>query len=280
MARRREVLIMVAPNGARLSKSDVPTVPLTPRELAAEARACRRAGAAAMHVHVRDAQGRHSLRAEDYRAALRAIRAAVGDDMALQITTEAAGIYDLSAQMAVVRALKPVFVSLALREFLPSGQDAARRRQVADFLRWMRGQGIWPQIILYAPEEVARLARLMKEGIIPWARPFLLFVLGRYGGRQAGPEMLDDFVKVVQDAGLSAAWMACAFGARQLDVLEQAAAAGGHVRVGFENGRELAPSVPAENNARLVAALAERLRARGMTPMPPARAKEVLRGSD
>ena len=56
-----EVLLMVAPTGAHLSKAEAPGLPVTPEELAAEAAACKVAGAAALHLHVRDEQGRHTL---------------------------------------------------------------------------------------------------------------------------------------------------------------------------------------------------------------------------
>ena len=71
-------------------------------------------------------------------------------------------------------------------------------------------------------------------------------------------------------------WMACAFGPHQIEVLERAAEMGGHVRVGFENGRDIAPGKPAATNADLVTALAERLRARGLAPMPPTSAHALF----
>ena len=54
-------LIMVAPNGARKTKADHPALPITPAELAATASACLEAGAAAIHLHVRDRDGGHTL---------------------------------------------------------------------------------------------------------------------------------------------------------------------------------------------------------------------------
>ena len=65
--------ITVAPNGARLQKSDHPAVPLSVDEIASTAAACWASGADALHLHVRDAQGKHSLDAGRYRAALDAI---------------------------------------------------------------------------------------------------------------------------------------------------------------------------------------------------------------
>ena len=53
--------LMVAPNGARKSSADHPGLPITVDAIAAEAAACREAGAQALHLHVRDDAGRHTL---------------------------------------------------------------------------------------------------------------------------------------------------------------------------------------------------------------------------
>ncbi len=271
-----QVLIMVAPNGARLGKEDHPALPMTAQELAAEACACQRAGAAAVHLHVRDAAGRHSLDATLYRDALRAMRAEVGREMVLQITTEAAGIHDIMQQMQVVRDVRPEGVSLALREFLPEDADDTQQRQVADFLAWMAEVGIAPQFILYEPAEVARLARLVEQGVVPWRRPFPLFVLGRHDGTPATPGMLDGFLQAYESFDSDAEWMACAFGPRQIEVLTEVARQGGHVRVGFENGREIAPGRLAADNAALVRALVQRLEDCGLRPMAASSARVLM----
>ena len=283
---KQPTLIMVAPNGARLTKRDAPNVPITPAELAAEAADCLRAGAAAMHLHVRDARGWHSLDPEHYRAAIAAIRAAVGDDLLLQVTSEAAGVYGWREQAEAVRALEPEAVSIALREFLPEEADAEQRREVADFFRWLHACATAVQIICYAPEEVERLVGLREEGVIPWRHPFLLFVLGTradYEGQgevasaDAALSRLDAFLRTLAPLREEVAWMACAFGPHQLDVLEEAARRGGHVRVGFENGRDIAPGHSAPDNAALVAALAARLHNAGLTPMDVAAARALFR---
>ncbi len=54
-------LITVAPTGAESAKADVPALPVTLGELVATARACEAAGAAVIHVHIRDAAARPTL---------------------------------------------------------------------------------------------------------------------------------------------------------------------------------------------------------------------------
>ena len=77
--------LMVAPTGARLSKSDHPGLPISPEEIAQTAKASALAGAHALHLHVRDAEGRHSLDAGRYREAMAAVAEAV-PGMAIQVT--------------------------------------------------------------------------------------------------------------------------------------------------------------------------------------------------
>jgi uncharacterized protein (DUF849 family) len=267
------VLLMVAPNGARRTRADHPALPLTPEEMAETAAACAREGAAALHLHVRDEQERHSLDPRHYRAALAAIERRAGGRICVQITTEAAGRYDRHAQMECVRALRPGAVSLALREILPG--DAPRlREETHAFLLELGRQAISPQFILYAPSEVRRLARLHAEGVIPQRRPFLLFVLGRYGGPPGRPEDMGGWLEAL--GGLNCHWMVCAFGPAEAEVACAAATAGGHARIGFENNLLLPDGTLAPDNAALVAATRERLRARGHVLMPSAAAADLL----
>jgi hypothetical protein len=170
-------MLMVAPNGGRHGREWHAAIPLAAAELAADAVACAAAGASALHCHVRDAEGRHSLDVGLYHEWLAAVRRAAGDRLLLQVTTEAVGIYRPEAQMACVRALRPEAVSLALRELLPEGADPAPFR---DFLLWLVAERISPQFILYDPDDVARLERLRQGGTIPQRAPLALFVLGRY----------------------------------------------------------------------------------------------------
>lgn len=267
-----EVLIMVAPNGARRSKADHPALPLTAAEIAADAAAAAAAGAAAIHLHVRDENGLHTLDPGIYREVIQAVRAATDPAFVIQITTEAVGRYTPEEQMAAVRALRPEAVSLALGEIIP---DRAAEAEARAFLHWMVERAVAPQFILYRPEEVGQLHDLVDRGVIPFPRPILLFVLGRYArDQQSAPEDLDPFVGAL--AGRDLPWAMCAFGKREADCAIRAAQLGGHVRVGFENNLSLPGGGLAPSNAALVAATADLLRAAGFRLMEPARARQVM----
>ncbi|MFQ5984647.1 MAG: 3-keto-5-aminohexanoate cleavage protein [Alphaproteobacteria bacterium] len=242
-----KLIVTVAPNGARRTKRDHPALPLTPDEIARTAAACREAGAAMLHLHVRDKDGRHSLDVEAYREAIAAVRRAVGDGLIIQATTEAAGRYGPAEQMAAMRALRPEATSLALREIVP---DAQAERKAARFFAWLEKEQVVPQFILYSADELARYQDLRTRGVIPGARHFLLFVLGRYDTAEAAkPAELLPFLAALGDDG---PWAVCAFGARENACALAAAALGGHLRVGFENNLYLCDRSPAPTNAALV----------------------------
>src|SRR3954465_13694285 len=106
------VAIAVAPNGGRRAKADHPAIPLTIPELARVAAESLDAGAAMIHAHIRDAQGRHLLDAATYRDATAAIRRSVGEKLVIQVTSESIDRYQPAEQIAVIKAVKPEAVSL------------------------------------------------------------------------------------------------------------------------------------------------------------------------
>jgi uncharacterized protein (DUF849 family) len=248
------LILAVAPNGARKTRADHPAVPISPAELAATAAAAQAAGACMIHLHVRDAEHKHSLDVGAYREASAAVREAVGDRMVIQVTSEAVGLFTPQQQMAMVRELRPEAVSLAVREVIP---DAAAGDEAREFLAWLVGDGILPQYILYAPEDVPHFGKLQAEGVIPAGPAFLLFVLGRYTpGQRSVPNDLLPFLTAIEDwpqaAGLP--WAICAFGPKETACVTAAATLGGHARVGFENNLFLPSGRRAGDNAELVAA--------------------------
>lgn len=265
------LIVSVAPNGARRGKADHPAIPLTADEIGREAARCRDAGAAMIHLHVRDRAGRHLLDADAYREATAAIRRTAGDEIIVQVTTEAAGRYGPETQRAVMRELRPEALSVALREMVA---DAEAEPEAAAFFAWLAAERIIPQYILYAPDEIARYRELRARGVIPGARHFLLFVLGRYGGGDSRPRDLLPFIAAHGDD--PSPWAVCAFGRRENACALVAAALGGHARVGFENNLHLADGRPAPDNAALVAQVREGAAALGRGLADARAAREML----
>ncbi|MFY9183987.1 MAG: 3-keto-5-aminohexanoate cleavage protein [Limnohabitans sp.] len=265
------LLITVAPNGAYKQRPDHAALPLTSAELGQTAKQCLDAGAAMIHMHIRDAQGRHSLDVQGYRDAQQAVKAAVGDDMIIQVTSEAARVYKAPEQIAMVTALQPEAVSVGLREVdQPEIGDAG----LAQFFGWLAKERVMTQVIVYDVTDLQRWQALRAQGVVPDAPWSLLFVLGRYSvGQTSEPRDLLPFV--MAHTG-SEPWSMCAFGAGEHACATTAAALGGHVRVGFENNLLLNNGQVAPDNAALVRQVADSARVLGRSLCTAQQAREAF----
>ena len=237
-------LIMVAPNGARKNKADHPAVPIRCEELAATAQSCFAAGARAFHLHVRDANGDHSLDPQRYHEAIVAIKEAA-PEMSVQITTESAGKYDVCAQYACLKAVESKWASISIREM---ERDTATAHKLYTFAS---EAGIKVQHILYSIEDMKLLQAWYSTGVIPVHLRSVIFVLGRYNPAvSAQVTDLEPFVLALKNMHLE--WMLCAFGPNELAFAVAAVTKGGSIRIGFENNLHMPNGALAENNAQLI----------------------------
>lgn len=253
------MILAVAPNGARRGKGDHAALPMSVAEIAEEAKACHDAGASLLHLHVRDNAGRHSLDPIAYQQAIAAIRRLAGEDLVIQITTEAAGCFGREVQIETALAVDADSVSLAVREICPT---EAEEKSAGDVYRALAEKGVIAQHILYDAADVSRFNDLRRRGVIPAFAPFLQLVLGRYGeGSAGGPADFFALMKALKDS--DAIWSVCCFGFWETMAVAAAAAYGGHARVGFENSFHARDSSIARSNSQRVEECAELIRATG-----------------
>ena len=250
----------MAPNGARRTKADHPALPISTEEVAETALSCFDAGANAIHLHVRDGDGRHSLDVGRYRDAIAAI-SDLAPMMSIQVTTEAAGIYDVPAQFACLAQLCPDAASVSVREMNRDSGTAARLYAFAD------EAGIDLQHICYDLTDLATLAQWQRAGIIGEPPHSVLFVLGKYQPQVlAKPADLDPFLAATDDWALD--WSICAFGRDEATCLLYALERGGNVRTGFENNIHLPNGQLASDNSELVRLTRSAGLSLGLTPHP------------
>jgi uncharacterized protein (DUF849 family) len=243
--------LMVAPNGARRGKADHPALPVRLPEIVETARACFEAGADGLHLHLRDGEGRHLLDAGAYREALEELRRAV-PEMAVQVTTEAAGAHAPPAQRAVALESGADLVSVALREM------AAEEAEAPGFYAACAERSIAVQHILYEAADFDLLTRLVPDGLRAAEGLQLIFVLGRYSdGQESDARDLGPFLERLAAREATADWALCAFGLAETDCLRAAHAAGGKLRVGFENSLWHADGRMARDNAERVREVVE-----------------------
>lgn len=241
--------LMVAPNGARRGRANHAAIPLTDDALVETAIECHRAGADGIHVHLRDDQGIHLLDVARYHALLSRLTEAV-PNMYLQVTSEAANIYEAAEQQKIVRELQPRYVSVALREMVRKDDDWSA---ASDFYSWAEDSGVEIQHIIYSIDELQLFIKSCASGRISGDHHLLQLVLGTYdGSKLSDPANVRTFADMLASSGLSIDWGLCAFGAEETACLIETARNGGKARVGFENSLWNADGSVAQDNAERV----------------------------
>jgi len=245
------ILIAVAPNGARKTKADLLNIPLTAEELAIDAKACQDAGAAMMHLHVRDNMGGHSLNVTKYEEAIGEIKKATNNQMLIQVTSEAVGKYTVKEQFEMIYSLKPDAVSIAIREIHHFGEI-----EVNEIFNFMRKNNIYPQIILYNSHDVASYEKWLGDGVLPGKAYPVLYVIGK---TQPKGTFRSDFLTEAFDPIKTSSWMVCGFGKFEYSAVTKAANLGGHIRLGFENNHWLNNGSIANSNAEIISQISDYL---------------------
>jgi 3-keto-5-aminohexanoate cleavage enzyme len=247
---QKPYIIMSAPNGARRQKKDHPEIPITPVEMATCAEQILDNGASMLHLHVRDDDNKHSLDVERYKASIKAVKDAVGDNLIIQTTSEAVGLYNREQQMEMVKTLKPDAISLALRELCPTDNEI---QEFNDFNKWLNDEHIFPQYILYNPEDYLCFEEYRKKGIFHNEAPFVLFVMGIYAGPTPDTAKLMDLAK-----DCTTPWALCGFAKNEKECVAHSEENNGHIRVGFENNIYREDGSLLENNGEMIRYAAEK----------------------
>jgi uncharacterized protein (DUF849 family) len=242
-------LITVAPTGAETAKADAPALPTTLEELVATARACERAGAAMIHVHLRDEQDRSCLDVGKLREAVAGIRAETS--LLVQLST-GGGVHDSFADRIAVLDAAPDSCSLTCGT-VNFGDDVFANPWglITELYRAARDRGVIPEFELFDLGHVATLHRLLDGyGPPPTGRVHADLVMGVPGGV---PGTTAALVAMVAALPAGATWSATGIGRSSLPVALAALSAGGHLRVGMEDTLTFARGVPVTDNAQLVA---------------------------
>jgi uncharacterized protein (DUF849 family) len=266
----RDVIIMVAPNGARKTKSDHARLPVSIDATVSEAALCHAAGACALHAHVRGASDEHVLDAGLYRELIAEMSARV-PGMLIQVTSEAVGIYSPQQQVDCIQAVVPQMASMCLREI---SSDFTQPEYAREFFAWCDEQSVHIQHIVFSAEEFRHFLDYREQGVIPAGHRCVLFVLGRYNvSFQSDPADLEPFLQF-DLGGLD--WFTCAFGHQEQQCVTAAINASGHARIGFENNLYLPNGEIAENTAALVSSLGDNLREQDCHAMNSDDARQLL----
>ncbi len=266
-------LITVAPTGAETSKDACPTLPTSLTELVETARRCEAAGAAMIHVHIRDADHRPTLDLGRLEATVAALRTETG--LIVQLSTGGAVTDPYDERLRVLDA-EPDSCSLTMGTV--NFGDAVFSNPwpfVVELYQLTQERGIVPEFELFDLGHVAALHRLLDiYGLPAGGRVHCDFVMGVPGGMPGDAATLVAAVRGLPNAVTS--WSATGVGRTTLPVALAALSCGGHLRVGMEDTLTLAKGRPVRHNAELVERAATLAELAQRPPMSADAAQDLL----
>ncbi len=264
------VILTAAIVGAELSRAQTPHLPFTPAEVADEAARCREAGAAILHLHVRNDDGTNTQSAERFARVLEAV--ARKCDCIVQTTTGGAVGMSIDERCGPL-ACKPEMATLNCGT-INFGDDVFvnTRRDIRTLAARIRAVGAVPELECYEVGHVEEALSLASEGLLEPPLHFQ-FVLGVKGAIPAREDVVQYLRSLVPPGST---WAVAATGRWQQPMTELAMRLGGHARVGIEDNIYASKGVLAQGSAPLVARAAEYARNLGRTPADPDRARRLL----
>jgi 3-keto-5-aminohexanoate cleavage enzyme len=265
-------LLTVAPTGAETAKTDAPALPVTVDELVSTAKASQAAGAAVIHVHLRDARAEPTLDLGRAREAVQAIRDAT--DLVVQVSSGGA-VTDSEDSRLRVLDCEPDGASLTCGT-VNFGTDVFMNRWefIERLFLAMRERQIVPEFELFDLGHVATMRRLLDKHGAPFGgHVHCDLVMGVPGGM---PGTTSALLACVQALPPEATWSATGVGRTTIPVMLAALSAGGHLRVGMEDTLTFAPGQPVRNNAELVERAADLARLAQRPPLSSDEARVLL----
>ncbi len=287
---KRQVIVTCAITGGGDTVGKHPAIPVTPEQIAVSALEATKAGAAIVHIHVRDPQtGKPSAKLEYYREVVERIRAADGN-VVINLTTGAGARYIPSKEnpkiggegttilppeerVHHIEALKPEICTLDITsmnfgEFVFVNTPPHLRIMA----KAVNAAGALPELELFDTGNVRLALRLIEEGVLRQPAMFQI-CLGVPWGAPATTEAMM-FMRDMLPKG--SFWTGFGIGGQQFPMVAQAILLGGHTRVGLEDNLYLERGVFAKSNAELVGKAVRIMRALDCEPATPADARRIL----
>ncbi|BBI33317.1 BKACE family enzyme [Cohnella abietis] len=255
----KKIGICAAITGSMTMKETMPGLPVTVDEIINCAYECSVAGAAMIHVHVRDREEKPSLDFSLYKEVISGIREKC--DVLICISTSN-HLVDVSDNNRIkLMELKPDLASIEVTSLKrPDGGIRNSKEFVIEMLEAMRKNEVKPEFEIFNPRMLKELMRLVELGLIE-ENVFIQFVIGSMGGMKADYKniqwMLDSVPKGFH-------WSAAGIAGMQLPVNFISILNGCDViRTGMEDNRYLLKGVPVKNNVEFVNRAANMIRMLG-----------------
>jgi 3-keto-5-aminohexanoate cleavage enzyme len=238
-------IITAALTGPVATKADNPGLPGSVAEIAASAKAAYDAGAAVIHIHLRDEQGNMTADLDVARRTVEAVREVCPGIVQLS-TGGLAFAYE--ERMKLVEA-KPAMATLNPCT-MTFGAEEFRNppKQMMELAARMIELGIKPEVEIYDTGHLGMMMNLVKKGLL--LEPLQVsFVMGVRGGMAGDPTLL---AYLVRELPPGTSWQVIAVARANLPMTTIGLAMGGNARTGMEDTLMVEPGKPAASNAQLV----------------------------
>jgi len=296
-----KALFTAAITGSIHTPTMSPYLPITPEQIADNAVQACEAGAAVVHIHVRNPEtGQPSPDLELFKKVLTRVKGKC--DVIICPTTGGGFGMTPEQRVAVVSTCKPELASCNMgsmnfalfpllekmkdfkfpweKQYLESTEDVIfpnTFKSIRIFLNTFNENGTRPELEVYDAGMINNTAFMIGRGLLK-TPVYLQFVLGILGGMAATIENLVFLYESAcrQIGEKNFVWSVCAAGRTELPMCTHALLMGGNARVGMEDALWLDKGVPAKNNAELVAKIIRIAKEFGIEPATPAEARKML----
>jgi 3-keto-5-aminohexanoate cleavage enzyme len=267
-----KLIITAAICGAEVSKEHNPAIPYTIDEIAREAELAVKAGAALIHLHVREDDGTPTQSKDRFAAAIDAINDRCPGVIIQPSTGGAVGMTNEERLQPIY--LKPEMATLDCGTCNFGGDEifVNTENTIIEFSTKMNELGIKPEVEVFDKGMIDMAIRLWKKGHIKGPMHFD-FVMGVNGGIAAS---LRDFVFMAGSIPAGSTYTVAGIGRAQFEMAVASIISGGHVRVGFEDNIYLSRGVLAKSNGELVEKVVRLANEFGRKIANPTEAREIL----
>ena len=241
-----KVVISAALAGAVTMKNQNPNVPYTPEEFGEEARKCREAGAAIVHIHARDPElgvPTHDL--DKIKAVIEAIKEKA-PEVLINLSSAISAVSTPKERITPTKTFKPPLASLnsasmnfSVGDFktgkvvlAPNNIFANTFTTIQRFAKAMKKAGTKPEIEIYDLGGLYNILFINKQEGLLDAPLHFQFVFGVLGGI---PFNVQNLALLLSTKPSNATWSVCGVAKAQFQAGLCAAGLGGHIRVGLED---------------------------------------------
>jgi uncharacterized protein (DUF849 family) len=270
----KTIIICALTGGAAVPRRH-PNFPITPEQIATQGLEAADAGAAILHIHVRNpSTGAPSSDIAHYREVVDRIRER-NDEVIVNLTTGYGGIFvptpgdwtraapgtnvrSAAERVAHVVELKPDICSLDMNTMQMADVMSGDRSSimvvmnldpiVAEMATAIRAAGVLPEVEIFESGDLARAQRMIADGLLKGPGLYTLVLAPAYG--LPPTQAAVSFALGALPSGCI--WTAMGTGSHSFRMAAQSYLMGGHVRVGLEDNLYLSKGVMASSNAALV----------------------------